>query len=77
MILDERKETTSKRAAIEGTNSVLKRRHGVGKLRVRTQVRVDIAFGLKIISYNIRQILRLFQGSVRRKPKQGISALVC
>ncbi len=77
MIHAERKETTSKRAAIEGTNSVLKRRHGADKLRVRTQVRVDVAFGLKVISYNIRQILRFFKGSVRRKPKQGVSAFVC
>jgi len=50
MILAERKETTSKRAAIERTSSVLKRRHGADKLRVRTQVQVDMAFGLKITS---------------------------
>ena len=34
-IKEERKESTSKRAAIEGTNSSLKRAHSAGKLKVR------------------------------------------
>jgi len=49
---------TSKRAAIEGTNSVLKRAYGIGKLAVRGINKSRAATGFKIIAHNIRQLER-------------------
>lgn len=77
-----RLESTSKRAAIEGTNSALKRAQGAGKLRVRTLVKSKVVIGLKIIGYNLRQLIRYTKNDFRRgfKPKeydslpQGVSA---
>ncbi|MGI6544019.1 MAG: transposase [Limnochordia bacterium] len=57
---------TSKRAAIEGTNSALKRSHGVRKLRVRRHHRCRIIFGLKMMARNFKQLLRFATGDVRR-----------
>jgi hypothetical protein len=45
-----RKENTSMRAAIEGTNFALKRSHGLGKLWVRGKVKCQIVVGLKVIA---------------------------
>lgn len=70
-----RKEATSKRAAIEGTNSALKRAHGAGKLNVRGIIKCKLAVGAKIIAHNFRQLTRFLSGYDRRKtPKssQGI-----
>ncbi|WP_206808744.1 transposase [Paradesulfitobacterium ferrireducens] len=44
---EERRESGSKRAAVEGTNSVLKRARGTGKLKVRGLVRKQPGYGLK------------------------------
>jgi hypothetical protein len=74
-----RKEATSKRAAIEGTNSTLKRAHGVGKLRVRGIIKSKLVVGAKLIAHNFRQLTRFFQGHDRRKlPKsnQGIPVAI-
>jgi hypothetical protein len=54
------KETTSKRAAIEGTNSSLKRSQGAGKLRVRGIIKSKIVVGLKIIGNNFKRIRSCF-----------------
>lgn len=71
-----RKEATSKRAAIEGTNSALKRAHGVGKLSVRGIIKSNLVVGAKLIAHNFRQLTRFFQGYDRRrkvpKSNQGI-----
>lgn len=61
-----RKEATSKRAAIEGSISAIKRSQGAAKLRVRTYPKVQVVMGLKMLGHNIRQILRFFQGKVRK-----------
>lgn len=77
---EERKKSTSKRAAIEGTNSVLKRAFHAGKLTVRGLVRSTLVIGLKIIAHNFRQITRYFKGDRRknyRTPNQGISLPIC
>jgi len=66
------KLNTSKRAAIEGTNSALKRT-GANELRVRTLIKTRIVFGLKVISRNIRQLWRYFAGDFRRKRIRGSS----
>lgn len=60
-----RKEAISKRAAIEGTNSSLKRAQGAGRIKVRGQVKANLVMGMKIIGHNFRQIVRFFQGNVR------------
>lgn len=49
------KENTSMRAGIEGTNSALKRGHGLGKLRVRGKVKCQIVVGYKVIAQNIKR----------------------
>ncbi|MFZ3100787.1 MAG: transposase [Desulfitobacteriaceae bacterium] len=78
----DRNENGSKRAAIEGTNSALKRSHGAGKLRVRGLVRCSLVMGLKTSAHNFHQIVRFFQGDTRRKCKkntdihQGILATI-
>lgn len=81
---DERMKSTSTRAAIEGTNSVLKRAQGADKLEVRTINKGTIVIGYKLISRNIRQLLRWAKGDYRRKqkkptqtPSQGVGVPVC
>lgn len=61
-----RKEATSERAAIEGTNSTLKRVHSVGKLSVRGIIKSKLVVGAKLIAHNFRQLTRYCQGYDRR-----------
>jgi hypothetical protein len=56
-----RRENTSKRAAIEGTMSALKRDQGARKLRVRGKVKCALNCGLKVIARNFRQLVICFQ----------------
>ena len=65
----DRNENGSKRAAIEGTNSALKRARGAGKLRVRGLVRCTLSMGLKTIAHNFHQIVRFLQGDTRQNNK--------
>ena len=46
------------RAGIEGTNSELKRRHGLGALRVRGRLRVVLAVYLKALACNFKRMVR-------------------
>ena len=64
---EERRESGSKRAAVEGTNSALKRARGAGKLKVRGIVRCSLVMGLKTIAHNFHQIVRFIQGDTRQK----------
>ena len=64
---DERKKSTSKRAAIEGTNSALKRSQGAGKLRVRTIAKNKLVMGMKIIGHNFRQVTRFLKGQFQKR----------
>lgn len=79
---EDRNESGSKRAAIEGTNSAFKRAHGAGKLRVRGLVRCSLVMGMKTIAHNFHQIVRFFQGYTRQKHKkiaasrQGVFATI-
>lgn len=78
-----RQESTSKRAAIEGTNSVLKRAHGIGELKVRGLVKSTLVVGIKLIAHNFRQVVRFFKGDIRKTVKklqeanQGIPMPIC
>lgn len=46
------------RAGIEATNSELKRRHGLGQLRVRGRPRVLLAVYLKAVACNVKRMVR-------------------
>ena len=46
------------RAGIEATNSELKRRHGLGDLRVRGRPRVELAVYLKALGCNFKRLVR-------------------
>jgi hypothetical protein len=46
------------RAGIEATNSELKRRHGLGSLRVRGRPRVELAVHLKALACNLKRMVR-------------------
>jgi hypothetical protein len=48
------------RAGIEGTNSELKRKHGMGRLRVRKRPRVELAVYLKALACNFKRMVRFF-----------------
>ena len=65
----QRKKLISKRAAIEGANSVLKRAYGAGKLAVRGLDKSRVVTGFKMIAYNIRQFERWCKDDYRRYPK--------
>ena len=52
------KERYGIRAGIEATISELKRRHGLGALRVRGRGRVELAVYLKALACNIKRMLR-------------------
>jgi hypothetical protein len=46
------------RAGIEATNSELKRRHGLGRLRVRSEPRVKLAVYFKALACNVKRMLQ-------------------
>ena len=52
-----RQESTSRRAAIEGTNSALKRGQSMGKLKVRGIHKSRVVVGLKMIGRNFQQAI--------------------
>ena len=62
----ERKESCSKRAAIEGTNSALKRGEGAGRLNVRGIVKGRIVIGYKVIGRNFKQLCGYFKEIARK-----------
>ena len=72
-----RKEATSKRAGIEGSNSALKRT-GLNKLDVRGKAKSTVICGLKVTVQNIKRLIKYFQGGYKpkttSKPINGILA---
>ena len=70
-----RKENTSKRAGIEGSNSALKR-GGLDKLAVRGKAKSTVVCGLKVTVQNIKRFIKYFQGGYKPKysnqPPKGI-----
>ena len=69
-------ENTSKRAAIEGTNSALKRK-GQGKLRVRGINKCTAVSIYKATAQNIKRFIKFMQGGYKAKasgtPPNGVS----
>jgi hypothetical protein len=53
------KKTYARRAAIEGTNSELKRAHGIGRLRVRGRPAVEFAVFMKITACNVKRYISI------------------
>lgn len=67
-IENESRENISTRAAIEGTNSALKRREGLRKLRVRGQAKCAVVIGYKVIARNFRQFCRYMLEKAKAAP---------
>ncbi|WP_373657693.1 hypothetical protein SPACI_023980 [Sporomusa acidovorans DSM 3132] len=63
-------ENTSRRTAIEGTNSALKRSQGLGKLAVRGKHKVSAVVGLKIIGHNFQQFITYLARKTKETIKQ-------
>jgi hypothetical protein len=61
-----RKQNVSMRAGIEGTNSALKRGHGMDKLNVRSKVKCTVVAGLKITAQNIRRFVKHIQKAFKK-----------
>jgi hypothetical protein len=61
------KERHKIRSGIEATNSELKRRHGLGKLRVRGRARVNLAVRMKALALNIKRFVRHFANAASPK----------
>jgi hypothetical protein len=51
-------EKYANRAGIEATNSEIKRRHGLGRLRVRGRLRVKLAVVLKTVACNFKRFIQ-------------------
>lgn len=69
---EQHRANISKRAAIEGTNSALKRGQGADKLEVRGQVKCSLVVGMKIIGHNFQQLKRFFK-SLTNVPVVSVS----
>lgn len=64
-----KKENTSKRAGIEGSNSALKRK-GLAKLKVRGKAKSIVVCGLKVAAQNIKRINKFLLGGYKPKTKE-------
>jgi hypothetical protein len=75
-----KKESTSMRAGIEGSNSALKRK-GLQKLDVRGIIKVNTVCGLKVTVQNVKRFIKYMQGGYKPKPKNvpmsGIPVPIC
>lgn len=61
------KENSSKRTAIEGTNSELKRAHGLDAVKVRGIIKVTITTGMKITVCNFKRFAKNAIENLRKK----------
>jgi hypothetical protein len=66
-----RRENTSRRAAIEGANSSLKRSQGMDKLRVRGIVKCSMQSAFKVIGHNFKQVYHGLKKLLAKPPAQG------
>lgn len=53
---NDRANAVSHRAAIEGTNSAIKRGQGMGKLRVCETFKCKVVVGMKVAGHNMQQV---------------------
>ena len=61
------KENSSKRTAIEGTNSELKRAHGLDDVKVKGIIKVTITTGMKITACNFKRFAKNAIENLRKK----------
>jgi len=63
------------RSGIEGTNSALKRRHGMSKLRVRGLVKSQVEVGLKVTAQNFRRLCTYLLKNAKKfnEPYHGVA----
>ena len=66
-----RRENTSRRAAIEGTNSSLKRSQGMDKLKVRGIVKCSMQSAFKVIGHNFKQVYHGLKKLLAKPQAQG------
>lgn len=69
------RQNHSRRAAIEGTNSALKRGEDMDKLNVRGYIKSHMACSYKIMARNIKQFVRLVKSVPNRLPRPYIGEL--
>ena len=63
------------RAGIEGTNSELKRGHGLGALRVRGGKRVENAVGFRVMACNLKRMLKHLVNTRRKANKSTLMSV--
>ncbi len=64
-------ERYAPRAGIEATNSELKRRHGLGRLRVRGRPRVQLALYLKALACNVKRMVNHVRNTTQTPKVNG------
>jgi hypothetical protein len=70
-----KRQNHSRRAAIEGTNSALKRGEDMNKLNVRGYIKSHMACSYKIMARNIKQFVRLVKSVPNRLPRPDMGEL--
>jgi predicted amidohydrolase len=60
------KKRYAMRAGIEATNSELKRKHGLGRLRIRGFLRVRLAVHLKALACNVKRMVKYLADRARK-----------
>ncbi len=75
MIAENHKNNCSMRAGVEATNSALKRRHGMSRLRVRGLAKSQVTVGLKIIAQNFRRFCKFLLDTAKKmqSPETGVA----
>jgi hypothetical protein len=68
------KKRYAERAGIEATNSELKRRHGLGRLRIRGFLRVRLAVHLKAAACNVKRMVKHLVERGRKASKAAAQA---
>jgi hypothetical protein len=68
------RERYATRAGVEGTNSELKRKHGLGRLRVRGAKRVRLAIRLKALACNVKRMVGYLVEAARTADPEAAAA---
>jgi hypothetical protein len=63
------KERNNIRAGIESTNAEMKTRHGMGRLRVRGQPRVELVIFFKALGCNVKRMVKYVLASPKPTPE--------
>jgi len=71
---EEFKKRYAERAGIEATNSELKRKHGLGRLRIRGLLRVRLAVHLKAAACNVKRMVKYLVERGRKAAKAAAVA---